>query len=1103
MPVVFWVDCAAYAVTAVIAIVLGLMVLVTRPKCTLNHLFALFALAEATRAIAALLVRMMLRLQAGNPALMLELLILAFAVAEPVLLMFAVRYVGRRSRWADLAAILGLAGLVAMSVPLFRHQLVSNPHWVSGQASLYYDVDTWGLVSAAGPAVYMVWTAILFWRDRRRTHEAYMAAGPLVMLAGFTVGGLLQPHFSVSPFTTTFGILVLSHGMLDRQLISPLRKLNTELEHKVDERTHELEAERNFVSTVLNTAGALVVVLDAQGRIVRFNRTCEQVTGYSFDEVRGRHLWDLLLTPEDAASARVGFEHPQRGDFPSKRESYCLTRNGERRLIAWSNSVLLDDQGSVEHVIGTGIDVTERVRAEEALKHSEEKYRLLADNTVDCIWLMDMDLVFTYVNPAIHRMTGYTPEEWVGTRLSDHCDADNLGTMVGKVRQAISKLTDNSGITFETAVLSKDGVQIPVEITGKVLLDEQGRPVGLQGVTRDTSERVRIDRIRSQAEKALKERAAQLALINDVGQQIAAVSDLESVLERTVQLVQETFGYHHVFLFTVDRERGEVVDAAMAGAYTALFPSGIRQALSEGIIGWVARHGETLLTNDVNADPRYADPLAESSRIVTQSELAVPIRLGEETAGVLDVQSPRVNAFDENDVMTLETLAAQIAVAIENARLYGALQRELMNRRQAEEKLSFESGLLRSLLGHLPISVYFKDTEGRLLRVSDHYIRQRGAPSVASVDQIVGKTDLDLYPEELARKTIQDDRRVMETREPVEDKEERSITPEGDAIYLQTTKAPMIDDAGNVTGIVGFTRDITERKRADERLQHYAAELEQANEEIKQFAYIVSHDMRAPLVNLKGFAAELRAALAVVGASLIETLPHLDEKQQRGVTLALQEDVPEALEFIDAAVSRMDAFINAVLKLSRLGRRELKLDPLHTEALVQASLQTLAHQLKGCQVTVGALPDVIADRTSMEQVWDNLLGNAVKYLDPNRPGVIEITAQRADVVSGDDEATFHVRDNGRGIAPEDMHKVFTPFRRAGTQDVPGEGMGLAYVQTLLRRHGGRIWCESEPGVGTTFSFTIPGHRGESTGTDNGEEDMEQHVGSNRCTRRHS
>ena len=266
--------------------------------------------------------------------------------------------------------------------------------------------------------------------------------------------------------------------------------------------------------------------------------------------------------------------------------------------------------------------------------------------------------------------------------------------------------------------------------------------------------------------------------------------------------------------------------------------------------------------------------------------------------------------------------------------------------------------------------------------------------------------------------------------------------------------------------------EVAERKRAEEQLQCYAADLEQSNKEVKQFAYIVSHDMRAPLVNLKGFAAELRADLAVIGSAVSTTLPHLDEKRRPAVITALREDVPEALGFIDSSVTRMDHFIKALLKLSRLGRRELDLEPVDMDALVQATLQTLAHQIEERQVkvTVGCLPGVVADRTSMEQIMGNILTNGVKYLDPGRLGEIEITGER------DHDATiFHIRDNGRGIAEEDMDKVFAPFRRAGKQDVPGEGMGLAYAQTLVRRHGGRISCESELGVGTTFTFTLSNH----------------------------
>lgn len=264
-------------------------------------------------------------------------------------------------------------------------------------------------------------------------------------------------------------------------------------------------------------------------------------------------------------------------------------------------------------------------------------------------------------------------------------------------------------------------------------------------------------------------------------------------------------------------------------------------------------------------------------------------------------------------------------------------------------------------------------------------------------------------------------------------------------------------------------RDITERKQAEEQLKSYAAKLEQANEEVRQFAYIVSHDMRAPLVNLKGFASELRNSLAVIWSGLMSILPQFDAELRNNVVAAFEEDVPEALGFIDTAVTRMDHFINALLKLSRIGHRELQFEQIDTEAIIRATLETFAFTIEERQVdvVVGSLPEVIADMTSMEQIMANIIGNAMKYLNPDHPGKIEITAE-----PGDDEVTFMIHDNGRGIAKEDMHKVFAPFRRIGKQDVPGDGMGLPYAQAMVRKHGGRIWCESELGVGTTFGFTI-------------------------------
>lgn len=268
----------------------------------------------------------------------------------------------------------------------------------------------------------------------------------------------------------------------------------------------------------------------------------------------------------------------------------------------------------------------------------------------------------------------------------------------------------------------------------------------------------------------------------------------------------------------------------------------------------------------------------------------------------------------------------------------------------------------------------------------------------------------------------------------------------------------------------GFNDMLAQIQKRDSDLGVYAAELRESNKELKAFLFSAAHDLRAPLVNMKGFAGELRYALQEINSVINEFLPSLGENNRTKLLTAFLKDVPEALGFIDSSASRLDELINAILKLSRLGRQELKPELIKVSAVVQSVLKNLYHviETQGITITVGPLPEIVVDRDSLLMIFGNILDNAVKYLKPGVPGKIEITAEKAP-----DGTVFSIRDNGRGIPDEEIYKVFEMFRRVGKQDVPGEGVGLACVKTLVRRHGGRIWCKSEPGVGSTFSFSIP------------------------------
>ncbi|MDH2381417.1 CHASE3 domain-containing protein [Bradyrhizobium sp. CER78] len=261
------------------------------------------------------------------------------------------------------------------------------------------------------------------------------------------------------------------------------------------------------------------------------------------------------------------------------------------------------------------------------------------------------------------------------------------------------------------------------------------------------------------------------------------------------------------------------------------------------------------------------------------------------------------------------------------------------------------------------------------------------------------------------------------------------------------------------------------------------SDLREANEEIQRFAYIVSHDLRSPLVNIMGFTSELeelrgdifkRIATLNRTASLAPAMPEdatdVAEPELEGSDKQLSDDFNESLGFIKSSIAKMDRLISAILNLTREGRREFKPERIDLRELIDGIVKTVAHQAAEANATVavGALPNIVSDRLALEQIFSNLIDNALKYLKDGVPGEIAIEGRTKLGF-----AIFEVTDNGRGIDPNDHQRIFDLFRRAGTQDKPGQGIGLAHVRALVRRLGGTMSVTSELHHGSTFTITLP------------------------------
>jgi signal transduction histidine kinase len=279
-------------------------------------------------------------------------------------------------------------------------------------------------------------------------------------------------------------------------------------------------------------------------------------------------------------------------------------------------------------------------------------------------------------------------------------------------------------------------------------------------------------------------------------------------------------------------------------------------------------------------------------------------------------------------------------------------------------------------------------------------------------------------------------------------------------------------------------RDRAEARQRDTNLNLEAtvdertADLREANDEIQRFAYIVSHDLRSPLVNIMGFTSELeelggdifRRIGGLTHAAADGPPPAAGEITLDGPDKQLAADFSEALGFIKSSIAKMDRLISAILNLTREGRREFQPEKIDTRELIEGIVSTLAHQASEAraEIHVEPLPNLVSDRLALEQIFSNLIDNGIKYLKSDVPGEIRIRGRTKLRY-----AIFEISDNGRGIDPKDHQRIFDLFRRAGTQDKPGQGIGLAHVRALVRRLGGTMSVSSELNAGSTFTITLP------------------------------
>jgi PAS domain S-box-containing protein len=395
-----------------------------------------------------------------------------------------------------------------------------------------------------------------------------------------------------------------------------------------------------------------------------------------------------------------------------------------------------------------------------------------------------------------------------------------------------------------------------------------------------------------------------------------------------------------------------------------------------------------------------------------------------------------------------------------NTERFLAVSRDITEVKRAESDLRAANRFLDSLIESLPVMIFVKDARSLC------YVRQNRATLNLlglTKEDVIGKRDRDFLPAEQADFILAKDREVLDTGRLVDIPEQSIHTQLLGVRVLHTVKMPILDEHGKPEFLLGFSEDITERKLAEQAIRelnaallHKASQLESTNKELESFSYSVSHDLRAPLRAIDGFALMIEE----------DYVDRLDAEGRRFIAVIRENS------------RRMGELIDDLLSFSRLGRQpvvnhDVNVDALVREVVAEAlSAESLGARDKAApaaRIEVGPLPPTRADRGLLRQVWTNLITNALKYSSKAVSPLIQVSGRHVGA-----ETHYSVRDNGVGFNMQYADKLFGVFQRLHRADeFGGTGVGLAIVHRVITRHGGRVWAEGEVDRGAVFSFALP------------------------------
>ncbi|HYH19540.1 MAG TPA: PAS domain S-box protein [Azospirillum sp.] len=767
--------------------------------------------------------------------------------------------------------------------------------------------------------------------------------------------------------------------------------------HDVTDR-RRLEDERRRLSIAIEQCTVAIVIADLAGNIEYVNPAFSAVTGYAADEVRGQNPRILKAGDAEGVDYRAMWAdltagRTWTGVFHNKRKDGGLY--WEQAVI----SPVTDTAGRITHYVAVKQNITERRQAEEAIRSLSRRFQeVLSAASEVAIIATDRDGVITLFNTGARRMLGYTEEEVVGrhTPALFHDAAEVAERMAELTASGHAPMTPFRAFVAvaeregherrEWTYVSKDGRSIAVSLAVTPVRSESGEVSGYLGVAQDITQRKR-------AEEALKD----------------SEERFRSLVESTTDWVWETDGEHRFRWFS---------------------PS------FDAVLGMPA---DTLLGK------RREDLAADGHEIVSTAWMQ----------HFADLRARRPFRDFRYWLRTADGKGRWISIS--GSPRYGADGAFLGYRGTGSDiteraATSVRMRMLAQVVEQSPVSVVIADTDGHIEYVNERLVQVTGW----SRDELMGRHCRIFGSGETPDGTYAELWGAITTGRSWMG-ELKNRKKDGTPYWEMVAISPVLGEGNEIVRFAGIKEDITYRKEAEARiaeanrlLNQQAIQLQRSNEELEQFAYVASHDLRQPLRAVTNYLALIERALGD----------------------SLDEEIQEFIGFATGGATRMDALIRDLLEYSRIGRKERPFEPVPLAEAVADSLLDLDVAIgeSNARVTVAdGLPTVRGDRIELTRLFQNLIGNAVKYRAPDRDP--EVTVDWRDA---GDAWVIRVRDNGIGIEAKDFDRAFGVFQRLVTRErYEGTGIGLAVCRKIVDHHGGRIWIESAVGAGSTFLLTLP------------------------------